>query len=149
MVEEDTRPSMPTLLLPATLRPLLGQQLACLPEIQSSSTPSRNNSGLSVLLQYKLGSTRQDSRSATYAVPDLRWLGLRPSQLDDLDLSTQVRIEASSCTPDILALRLPAMSADLRGKRKLRASHAMIHGIFRNHPCSMLCLSPSNRFIRS
>lgn len=43
-----------------------------------------------MLLQYKLGSTRQGPGSAKYAVPDLKWVGLRPSQLDDLDLPLQV-----------------------------------------------------------
>ncbi|CAN0051773.1 unnamed protein product, partial [Sphacelaria rigidula] len=49
-----------------------------------------NPFGLSVLLQYKLGSNRQGAGSAKYAVPALKWVGLRPSQLDHLDLPPQV-----------------------------------------------------------
>lgn len=49
-------------------------------------------SGLSVLLQYKQGSSRQGKGSAKYRVPDMAWVGLRPSQLDDLDLPEQARI---------------------------------------------------------
>lgn len=56
-----------------------------------SRTP-RAWAGLSVLLQYKLGSNRQGAGSAKYAVPALKWVGLRPSQLDHLDLPPQVRL---------------------------------------------------------
>lgn len=50
-------------------------------------------SGLSVFLQYKEGSSRQGKGSAKYKVPDMRWVGLRPSQLNDLDLPEQVSSE--------------------------------------------------------
>ena len=48
-------------------------------------------SGLSVFLQYKEGSSRQGKGSAKYRVPDMAWVGLRPSQLEDLDLPEQAR----------------------------------------------------------
>ncbi|CAM9913684.1 unnamed protein product, partial [Discosporangium mesarthrocarpum] len=46
--------------------------------------------GLSLLLVYKLGSTRLGPAASKYAVPDLKWIGLRPSQLEDLDLPPEV-----------------------------------------------------------
>ncbi|CAN0320425.1 unnamed protein product, partial [Ectocarpus sp. 8 AP-2014] len=45
-----------------------------------------NPFGLSVFLQYKEGSSRQGRGSAKFRVPEMKWVGLRPSQLDDLDL---------------------------------------------------------------
>lgn len=49
------------------------------------------DTGLSVLLQYKLGSDRQGTGSMKYAVPHLKWTGLRPGQLEELELPPQVR----------------------------------------------------------
>ncbi|CAM9155687.1 unnamed protein product, partial [Choristocarpus tenellus] len=49
-----------------------------------------NPFGLALLLVYKLGSVRLGVDASKYAVPDLRWLGLRPSQLDDLQLTDEV-----------------------------------------------------------
>lgn len=48
--------------------------------------------GLSVFLLYKEGSSRQGRGSLKYAVPGMKWVGLRPSQLEDLDLPHQVRL---------------------------------------------------------
>lgn len=48
--------------------------------------PRIHTSGLSVFLQYQEGSSRLGKGSAKYRVPGMQWLGLRPSQLDDLDL---------------------------------------------------------------
>ncbi|CAM9175225.1 unnamed protein product, partial [Hapterophycus canaliculatus] len=45
-----------------------------------------NPFGLGVFLQYKEGSSRQGKGSAKFKVPDMKWVGLRPSQLDGLDL---------------------------------------------------------------
>lgn len=56
--------------------------------------------GLSVFLQYKGGSSRQGKGSAKYKVPDMQWVGLRPSQLDDLDLPE----EASSAQEQVVPL---------------------------------------------
>lgn len=39
-----------------------------------------------MFLQYQEGSSRLGKGSAKYRVPGMQWLGLRPSQLDDLDL---------------------------------------------------------------
>lgn len=50
-------------------------------------------SGLSVFLQYKEGSSRQGKRSTKYKVPAMQWVGLRPSQLDDLDLPEEASIK--------------------------------------------------------
>lgn len=47
---------------------------------------SRTFLGLSVFLQFKDGSSRQGRGSAKFRVPEMKWVGLRPSQLDDLDL---------------------------------------------------------------
>ncbi|CAM9782605.1 unnamed protein product, partial [Laminaria digitata] len=55
-----------------------------------------NPFGLSVFLLYKEGSSRQGRGSVKYAVPDMKWVGLRPSQLEDLDLPHQVHQELSS-----------------------------------------------------
>lgn len=48
-----------------------------------------------MFLQYKEGSSRQGKGSGKFRVPDMKWVGLRPSQLDDLDLPEQ----ASSGSP--------------------------------------------------
>lgn len=45
-----------------------------------------------MFLQYKQGSSRQGKGSAKYRVPDMAWVGLRPSQLDDLNLPEQARL---------------------------------------------------------
>ncbi|CAM9309407.1 unnamed protein product, partial [Ectocarpus sp. 13 AM-2016] len=45
-----------------------------------------NPFGLSVFLQFKEGSSRQGRGSAKFRVPEMKWVGLRPSQLDDLNL---------------------------------------------------------------
>eukprot|EP00752_Nemacystus_decipiens_P009762 g8718.t1 len=55
-----------------------------------------NPFGLSILLQYKEGSSRQGKGSAKYRVPGMSWVGLRPSQLDDLSLPEQARLLGGS-----------------------------------------------------
>lgn len=58
--------------------------------LPSRTLPHDNGSftvlGLSVFLQYKEGSSRQGRGSAKFRVPEMKWVGLRPSQLDDLEL---------------------------------------------------------------
>lgn len=65
--------------------------------------------GLSVFLQYKEGSSRQGKGSAKFKVPGMKWVGLRPSQLDDLDLPDQAsksRDESDYPSESILSLLL-------------------------------------------
>lgn len=45
-----------------------------------------------MFLLYKEGSSRQGRGSVKYAVPGMKWVGLRPSQLEGLDLPHQVRL---------------------------------------------------------
>ncbi|KAF0705836.1 hypothetical protein AaE_014361 [Aphanomyces astaci] len=54
-----------------------------------------NSFGLSILLTYKFGSARMPLDSIHYAV-DIEWLGLRPSQLEALELPNVVKKKCSN-----------------------------------------------------
>lgn len=73
--------------------------------------------GLSVLLQYKEGSSRQGTSSGKYANPNMKWIGLRPSQLDSLDLPRKVHHQRPL---DFVALVCPPMRTSRTAKITVR-----------------------------
>jgi DNA topoisomerase VI subunit A len=70
--------------------------------------------GLKILSVYMSGSKNMSYDSASLTTPDIKWIGLRPSDLDKYDLPEQCRLDMtendvsnilSAC--DILMLALP------------------------------------------